>query len=38
MLDNEAVTTLMDFDHGYLGVAVDRSLNHIFDSGCQGLD
>jgi len=26
MLDNGTVTTLMDSDHGYLGVAVDRSL------------
>ncbi|MAK25786.1 MAG: hypothetical protein CMA02_00745 [Euryarchaeota archaeon] len=26
ILDNESITTLMDSDHGYLGVAIDRSL------------
>ena len=26
ILDNESITTLMDSDHGYLGIAIDRSL------------
>jgi len=26
ILDNESITTLLDSDHGYLGIAIDRSL------------